>query len=295
MATWRTIKALAAVAMLALAGCGSGSESSTEGEAAASGDEQKAAVAQLGDGTEPYHYIAPKKKQANSGLVEVKPIKAGEQKFTYPPQSSTPEVVADITVFSDKSFVFDGKFEEFRSDGKTPHAVGEFKDDHREGKWIYYHPNGKVAKEVHYVNGLLDGEWTHYNEDGTKTLEAAYKNGKRHGTWTNYAPPGEDGKQPVVQTSQFVDGLFDGPTIQFYSDGKKRLEQNFKAGLPQGTKAQWFASGAKFYEADFDKGKKNGMETYWDEQGKVLRKREFHDGAPVRPAADASSATASTK
>jgi antitoxin component YwqK of YwqJK toxin-antitoxin module len=271
-----------AVALLAIAGCGSADDATSESSGEDSGDGSGSAVAQLGDGTEFYQY-APKQKKptANPGITEVKPIKVADQKFTYPPQSTAPEVIADVEVFSDKSLIFDGQFQEYRSDGKTPHAVGVFKQDRRDGKWTYYHPNGKVAKEVNYVDGRLDGSWTHFNEDGAKMLDATYKNGKRHGTWTQYGAKSEDGKQSVVQTTQYTDGLINGSFVQYYANGQKRVEQRFEMGLPEGTQTQWYQDGTKYVEKTFVKGKQNGTETIWNPKGEVVKQREFRDGAPL--------------
>lgn len=294
MSTWRTMMGLSAMALVALGGCGAAGDSASEGDGEAKQGGDVAAVAQLGDGTEFYQYVPKEKKQAATGLTEVKAERVGKHKYTYPPESSAPEVIADATLYSDKSFVLDGKYEEYRSDGKTPHAVGQFKNNHRDGKWTYYHPNGKVAKEVNYVDGLLDGSWSHFVEDGSKTLDATYKRGKRHGTWTNYAKSDESGKQAVTQTMQFTDGLLDGPFIQYYPSGQKRIERNYKAGKQHGKQTIYYQSGAKYSEANYDENVLQGMVTIWDEKGNVVKQREYRNGAPVRMADDDATATAAT-
>jgi antitoxin component YwqK of YwqJK toxin-antitoxin module len=296
LAAW-TAMALAAT-VLPVAGCGSASDSTTETEnnPAAAADAKTTTVAQVGDGTEHYQYIPKKKPTDESGLTEVKPIVAGSQKYTYPPQSKTPEVSADITVFSDKSIKFNGDFREFRSDGKTPHAVGAFKNDHRDGKWTYYHPNGKVAKEVTYVDGRLNGSWTHFAESGAKILDATYKNGVRDGTWTHYSTPEKEGdKQYITQTTQYVGGTVDGAQINFYPDGKKQLERFYKANRQIGKQTMWYASGAKASEANLEDGQLNGMVTRWDENGKVLMQVEYRKNKPVPKQNDEKPAAAKTE
>lgn len=292
MAIWHTIASLSIAAMLALSGCGS-SDTSNSDAGDSDDDGGAAAVAQLGDGSEFYQYVPKKTRQTESGRTEVKPAFVAKQKFTYPANTNAPEVIADANFYSDKSFVFDGEFQEYRSDGKTLHAVGSFKDDHRHGKWIYYHPNGKVSKEVNYVDGQLDGSWTHFDENGFKALDVAYKAGKPHGTWANYAAPDKDGKQAVVRTQQFVDGKLHGPTILYHANGSKRFEQNFQDGLLQGKQTAWYEGGAKAYEVDYDKGVKNGMEIVWDDKGNVVKQREFRNGKPLFTPTDGPTTTAS--
>lgn len=282
MSARHTMFGVWAMAMLFVAGCGTTGESTSESGGEATGDAK--AVAQVtGDGTEFYQYVPKKKnKPTNPEIIDVKPAKVGEQKFTYPLNSPAPEVILDATVFSDKSMVFDGAFQEFRSDGKTRHAIGSFKNDHRDGKWTYFHPNGKVAKEVNYVDGRLDGSWTHFDENGVKLLDATYKNGKRHGTWTHYGPADKDGKQGVTQTMQFTDGVLDGSFVQYYANSQKRVEQRFVKGVPEGVQTQWYQDGTKYVEKSFVGGKQNGIETIWDAKGNIVKRREFRDGAPLR-------------
>jgi antitoxin component YwqK of YwqJK toxin-antitoxin module len=294
MSAWHALLGIFAVTVLTIAGCGSVDESTAESDGEASGESAKA-VAQVGDGTEFYQYV-PKKKKAQ---VEDQPppqVFSRDQKYTYPHDSKTPEVIADMIVYSDKSIAFDGAYEEFRSDGKTRHAVGAFKNDHRDGKWTYYHPNGTVAKEVNYVDGRLDGSWTHFAEDGSKQLDATYKNGKRHGTWTNYGPRDKDGKQAVAQTMQFTDGQIDGAIVQYHTNGQKRAERRFEKGVAHGVQTQWYEDGKKYFEATFEKGKQHGIETIWDPQGNVVKRREFRDGTPLVTAdADAKKSDESKK
>jgi antitoxin component YwqK of YwqJK toxin-antitoxin module len=280
MSAWRAWLGIFAVVVLTFAGCGSTEESTTDAEGEKTSDTSVTAVAKAGDGSEFYQYI-PKKKKTDEAPNVSPPIKSREQKYTFPQDSKTPEVIADVEIWSDNSIKFNGAFEEFRSDGKTKHAVGSFKNDHRDGKWTYYHPNGTVAKEVIYIDGHLDGSWTHFAEDGTKQLDAIYKNGKRQGTWTHYGPKDKDGKQPVTQTMQFTDGLVDGEIVQYYTNGQKRSERRFQKGIPHGVQTQWYEDGKKYFEATFEKGKQNGSETIWDAKGNVVKRREFRDGAPL--------------
>jgi antitoxin component YwqK of YwqJK toxin-antitoxin module len=68
---------------------------------------------------------------------------------------------------------------------------GLIKKSKREGKWTYYHPNGKINSENKYDNDKLNGEAIFYQEDGTRSQEGSFKNNKKDGTWVYYNDKGE--------------------------------------------------------------------------------------------------------
>jgi len=61
----------------------------------------------------------------------------------------------------------------------------------REGKWLYYHEDGKsIMSEENYVNGKLEGDYKTFYLSGELTEEASYKNGLLHGNYKKYSIKG---------------------------------------------------------------------------------------------------------
>ena len=77
----------------------------------------------------------------------------------------------------------------------------------------------------------------------------------------------------VNQTAPFT-----GLVQDFYSDGKKKGEANYKDGKRHGMKTLWNKNGQKKVEASFKDGKLHGVATVWDENGKKESESNFKDG-----------------
>lgn len=53
----------------------------------------------------------------------------------------------------------------------------------REGLFQAFHPNGTLASEGTYREGLEDGAWRDFHENGRLAAEGAYSRGKEAGPW----------------------------------------------------------------------------------------------------------------
>lgn len=81
-------------------------------------------------------------------------------------------------------------------------ASGRYEKEFKVGKWEYFHPNGKIFKEVRYVENevivnawdslgnplVIDGEGKieSYFENGVLQLSGTIKNGLKEGMWVGY-------------------------------------------------------------------------------------------------------------
>lgn len=63
---------------------------------------------------------------------------------------------------------------------------GAFKNEQREGEWMYWYENGKLWSRGSFKNGKSEGRFLSYNEDGTLFQEAMYTNGIPDGKWCFY-------------------------------------------------------------------------------------------------------------
>ncbi len=78
----------------------------------------------------------------------------------------------------------------FTPEGKLE-SEGMMRGKNREGKWLYYHPDGtSVMSEENYVNGKLDGEYKTFYPSGEPTEIATYKNGLLDGNYKKYSIKG---------------------------------------------------------------------------------------------------------
>ncbi|HSN49687.1 MAG TPA: hypothetical protein VLR52_00550 [Bacteroidales bacterium] len=105
---------------------------------------------------------------------------------TYPDQS--PKVVKtykgkgeDKVLVSQKSFYPGNKIQ----------MEGAFKENQRDGKWTYWHSNGKPWSEGYFKDGKAEGKRTTYYESGQIYYEGYYKDDKRVGKWRFFDETGK--------------------------------------------------------------------------------------------------------
>ncbi|WP_082730295.1 MULTISPECIES: toxin-antitoxin system YwqK family antitoxin [Sphingomonas] len=60
----------------------------------------------------------------------------------------------------------------------------------REGLFQAYHPDGTLASEGTYVEGLEDGAWRDFHENGQLAAEGFYSRGTEVGLWRFWKPDG---------------------------------------------------------------------------------------------------------
>lgn len=78
----------------------------------------------------------------------------------------------------------------------------------RHGPFVMLHPNGAIATEGQYENGLEEGSWRDYYESGQIAAEGCFVNGKEEGYWRFWRRDGTE--QPEVE----------------YVKGEERLQDN---------------------------------------------------------------------
>jgi len=191
------------------------------------------------------------------------------------PGTEKPRFERGIVRYSDDTIVSDGPHKEFFSSGEL-YVEGAFDNGKAIGKWVFHHPNGKVAKEVTYKDGRPDGEVKLYSEEGKLIARREYAAGLRTGVWDTYS---DDGEQKLREEN-YKDGKADGPFRTWYTNGQLRQETTFVAGKLEGAATEWTRVGDKRAEVSFKNGLKDGMSKLWQADGKVIE-QNFAEGKPV--------------
>jgi antitoxin component YwqK of YwqJK toxin-antitoxin module len=68
---------------------------------------------------------------------------------------------------------------------------GEFDNNQRNGKWIYWYDNGNKWSEGFLKKEINDGKRTVWYENGQKRYEGTYKDGKEVGKWEFFDETGK--------------------------------------------------------------------------------------------------------
>jgi antitoxin component YwqK of YwqJK toxin-antitoxin module len=72
----------------------------------------------------------------------------------------------------------------------------------RHGPFHAFHPNGQLASEGEYEDGLENGPWRDYHDNGRPAAEGRFKSGKKDGVWHYWD---EDGRPEPDE--EYVEGV----------------------------------------------------------------------------------------
>jgi hypothetical protein len=94
----------------------------------------------------------------------------------------------------------------FRDLSKNIYATGKVNENNQaEGKWLFYHKNGKLAEERYYEHGIEVGEWMIYDEEGNRVGHYEFK--KETTICTYYKSTGGLGYQYIL-FNNYTDGIY---------------------------------------------------------------------------------------
>ena len=178
------------------------------------------------EGTNQIRYIG----QFNKG------IEVGEFRFF---KKGFPNMPTAIKIFSENGTKADVTF--FTQRGNVI-CKGVERNKKREGKWIYYHRDGKkVMVEEYYVDGKQEGEQITYYENGVVSERVSYVNDQKHGKELVYSVKGV-----LIKEFTYVNGLLEGVNKFYSGRGHITIEGMYK------------------------QNKKIGVWNYYDANGKII-------------------------
>ena len=129
------------------------------------------------------------------------------------------------------------------------------------------HPNGKIAKSMHYRGEQLHGPWQEWSERGVLTVDSHYAKGKREGTMRRW----RDDASLWVEC-QYEQGRRHGTRTRYATNGTVVVSGVYEHGRPVSGKFT-----AVFYDAGSGK-KFGGIMNYGN--GRLINAKLI-DGSPV--------------
>tara|TARA_B100000674_G_scaffold56903_1_gene39600 strand:- start:11313 stop:12263 length:951 start_codon:yes stop_codon:yes gene_type:complete len=150
---------------------------------------------------------------------------------------------------------------------------GNYTDDKKTGKWIFYYNNNKVKQILTYADNRPNGHAVFYYKNGNKKEEGTWKNNKWVGNYTYYYENGEVRNDWKYNQS----GQRTGVQKYYYENGQLMIEGEWLNGKEAGTIVEYYEDGSVKSERTFQNGTLDtGMTKKYspqEKEGKVTVKK----------------------
>lgn len=83
-----------------------------------------------------------------------------------------------------------------------------------------------------------------------------------------------------LSRSFLSNGVMEGPSEGFYTNGQRQVVEHFHAGVSHGPRIKWHTNGAKASEATIARGKIEGVFARWSEDGRPSEEIPMKAGQP---------------
>ena len=135
-----------------------------------------------------------------------------------------------------------------------------------------------------YKNGNKVGEWIRWHADGKKSLVSPYRNGKLHGVELGYRMQLSrlNIGSHLYSESTYKDGVRDGRSIEYWSDGiTRRFQRTYSNGKKHGPTREWHENGKIYLKGQFTKNEKDGVWEEFDDEEKPVKTYTYKMGKLV--------------
>lgn len=152
-------------------------------------------------------------------------------------------------------------------------VVGWAQEIDPDGENTFYYPNGRIASEGYFKNGLPTGIWKNYYPDGTLKSIGKKENGLSDSLWVFYDSEGR--KTQVLD--YYLDKKF-GCAMYFDTSGNRIRERFYWNDIPQNEELDYYANGALKKRTLLLDGKPEGTAYEYDSLGTVIMEELYDNG-----------------
>lgn len=118
------------------------------------------------------------------------------------PVQRVAEVVESVDITEKEAIIYD-KCYDINGNEISKESL---KSGEKDGVWIHYWKNGKVAWETPFKNGKIDGIERTYDFNGNMLAEITYKDGKKEGVLRHYDKNGNLIEEEVYKNDKLISG-----------------------------------------------------------------------------------------
>ena len=167
---------------------------------------------------------------------------------------------------------------------------GNFKNNRRDGAWVFYYQNGQPGIEIYFKNGLKEGAWTEWYWNTVLKSQGSFVKNNRNGPWREY----HNNAQPKSE-GLYDHGVSKGEWSFHWYSGSFWRKLNYSGQGPadrdeavcQGQKGKWEVDmesrkvGCMMCRVTKDEGiekLKMGRWRWWHANGALEGESMFRDG-----------------
>ncbi len=191
--------------------------------------------------------------------------------------------------------ILDGIYREYDKDGSLTMVVhydrGKIRDDAiAEGQPVEirqsFFPDGKVRTSGAYRNNIPVGIHRTYNEEGDVIASTIYDDkgrvssegivndmGERIGPWINYFPDGKKSSE-----GEYRDNRRNGTWTFYTENGEIEQKGGYRNGLEDGTWEWYYPDGKLWRSEEYFNGNEDGIATEYAEDGSVISQGDYVEG-----------------
>lgn len=180
--------------------------------------------------------------------------------------------------------IYQGTFEDGR-------PVGEMRRFHENGKLkallnykengkveaVLYNEKGKVNATGNYINSKKDSIWKYLDDDVVVLIEK-YREGIKDGMSVKYYTNGKPEKE-----TNWVNDEIDGIVREFFPSGGKKVEMHYISGIREGLSIAYFENGMQEIEGTYHNNLREGRWKFYNIEGNLRFELIYNKGKLVNP------------
>jgi antitoxin component YwqK of YwqJK toxin-antitoxin module len=136
---------------------------------------------------------------------------------------------------------------------------------------------GKKIADGAYVNEKREGKWIFFSNN-VKVAEEEFSNGEKHGFSRKFYPSGE-----VLEESEWQNGVQEGNYRVFFKTGKPYMQCKFSTGKRNGLCLSYFQNGRIEMEAHYKNNLRHGEWKFYNSEGEHLYTLIYEKGQLLNP------------
>jgi len=169
----------------------------------------------------------------------------------------------------------------FRQNGE-PAAQGNYTGTQRDSVWLYYsNITQTVSHRVEYDAGKHHGKEQSFYPDGNLAEEILWKDGLKNGVWTQYF---SNGQQKTA--AAYLNDKLEGAYKVFYPDGKTMVEGAYRQDIPDGDWKRYDENGHQVSIIRYARGNIINAEELEAAEQEFFRKVMEQEGRIPEPAVE---------